>query len=153
MDGENRIDETRQPAQQEPEAAELRMEQAAEFWSKYDDDTLPPVLQTFKARAVEYVQALPDKVLANEDVAYALPSQLEDRAGEVGMTPSLKERLWQRVFAEERSRRGIADANDYSEPLNDGEQVAPTAGEPGQALDELTSHTDQGDFPDDQDTP
>ena len=142
MDDKNQIDEGRRWAQNERDMTDARMQQAAEFWSKYDGDTLPPVLQTFKDRAVEYVRALPDTALRNEEKAYWLPPQLEDRAGEVGVTDSLKERLWQHVFAEERDRRGITDPNDYSEPLD----AEPVAGAPGgaapgegeEARDELT---------------
>lgn len=119
MDEDRRSEEPGQPSQKEQETAEARMHEASELWGKYDDDTLPPVLQTFKVRAVAWVRGLPDAVLENEEVQYALPPQLEDRAGDVGMTASLKERLWMRVFTEERARRGIADPNVYDAPFED----------------------------------
>lgn len=119
MDEDRRIEEPGQPSQKEQETAEARMQEASEFWEKYDDDTLPPMLQAFKVRAVTWVRGLPDALLENEEVQYALPPQLEDREGEAGLTASLKERLWMRVFTEERARRGIADPNVYDAPFAD----------------------------------
>jgi hypothetical protein len=153
MDDENRIDEAWQPVQKVQETTEARMQQASEFWSKYEDDTLPSVLQTFKVRAVAFVQALPDAALENEEAEYLLPRQLEDRAGEVGMTPSLKERLWQRVFADERNRRGIADPNDYADLLDDEPgadvPVDATPDPVGEAPHEPTGRAAEEEFPDD----